>query len=101
MATIRGAATATISGSAFEVLDATITGQVDEVIVESPTANTAPATRAYYNPVLNLSANVVGDATGVTTLSYKSYTWNVQSAELAKAAGDFVKTSIRAVKFGQ
>ena len=101
MATIRGAGTATISGNTFEVLDGTLTGQVDEVLVESPTSNTAPATRAYYNPVLNLSLNVVGDATGVTTLSYKSYTWNVQSAELAKAAWDFVKTSIRAVKFGQ
>jgi hypothetical protein len=101
MAQIRGAGTATIGGSTFEVLDGTLTGQVDEVIVESPTSNTAPAVRAYYNPVLNLSMNVIGDATGVTTLSYKSYTWNVQSAELAKAAGDFVKTSIRAVKFGQ
>lgn len=101
MAQIRGAGTATIGGNAFDVLDSTLTGQVDEVIVESPTSNTAPAARGYYNPVLNLSANVIGDATGVTSLTYKGYTWNVQSAELAKAAGDFVKTSIRAVKFGQ
>jgi len=101
MAVVRGAGTATIDGNTFEVLDATVSGQVDEALVESPAANTAPANRAYYNPVLNLSMNVIGDATGVTTMSYKSLTWNVQSAELAKAAGDFVKTSIRAVKFGQ
>lgn len=101
MAVLRGAGTATIGGTSFEMLDATISGTVDEVLVEAATSNTAPATRAYYNPVLNLSANVIGDATGVTVLSYKSYTWQVQSAELAKASGDFVKTSIRAVKFGQ
>ena len=101
MAVIRGAGTATIDGDTFDVLDATLSGQVDEALVESPTENTAPASRAYYNPVLNLSLNVIGDATGVTSLTYKGYTWNVQSAELAKAAGDFVKTSIRAVKFGQ
>ena len=101
MAVTRGAGTATIDGDTFDVLDATLSGQVDESLVEAPAENTAPANRAYYNPVLNLSMNVIGDATGVTTLSYKSLTWKVQSAELAKAAGDFVKTSIRAVKFGQ
>lgn len=101
MAQTRGAGTATIAGNSFDVLDSTLSGQVDEVIVENATSNTAPAARGYYNPVLNLSMNVIGDATGVTTLSYKGYTWNVQSAELAKAAGDFVKTSVRAVKFGQ
>jgi hypothetical protein len=101
MAITRGAGTATISGSSFEVLDSTVSGTVEEILVESPTSNTAPAARAYYNPILSLSANVVGDATGVTTLSYKTYTWKVQSAELAKAAGDFVKTSIRAVFYGQ
>lgn len=101
MAVTRGAGTATIDGNTFDVLDATLSGQVDEALVESPNENTAPTNRAYYNPVLNLSMNVIGDATGVTTLSYKSLTWKVQSAELATAAGDFVKTSIRAVKFGQ
>jgi len=101
MAVVRGAGTATIGGSTFEVLDATISGQVDEVIVESPSSNTAPATRALYNPVLSLSMNVIGDATGVTLLTYKALEFKVQSAEFATAAGDFKKTSIRAVKHGQ
>jgi len=74
MAVTRGAGTATIDGDTFDVLDATLSGQVDESLVEAPAENTAPANRAYYNPVLNLSMNVIGDATGVTTLSYKSLT---------------------------
>jgi len=96
-----GNRTLTSGGQTFDVLSASLTGSVDEVIIPSGTANTAPLTRAYYNPRIELTAEVIGDATGVATASFAGVTdMKVTNVTKTESSEDVVKSSISAIKFG-
>lgn len=82
-----------------EVLNATITAQVDEQLVESGTASTAPPAVRFYNPRAEASAQVLGDFTG-SSFTLNSITFQTLSAEKAETAGDVVKTNIRGTAVG-
>ena len=77
-----------------EVLNATITAQVDEQVIESGSAASSPSAIRFYNPRAEASAQVLGDFTG-SSFSLDSISFTVLSAEKAETAGDVVKTNIR------
>lgn len=79
---------------ALDVLNATITAQVDEQLIESGSASTAPPAIRFFNPRAEASAQVLGDFTG-SSFSLDSITFVTLSAEKAETAGDVVKTNIR------
>ena len=79
---------------ALDVLNATITAQVDEQLIESGTASTAPPAIRFYNPRAEASAQVLGDFTG-SSFTLDGVTFVTLSAEKAETAGDVVKTNIR------
>ena len=79
---------------ALDVLNATITAQVDEQLIESGTASTAPPAIRFYNPRAEASAQVLGDFTG-SGFALDGVTFVTLSAEKAETAGDVVKTNIR------
>lgn len=77
-----------------DVLNATITAQVDEQLIESGSANTAPPAVRFYNPRCEASATILGAFTA-TTFSLAGITFTTLSAEKSETSGDVVKTSIR------
>jgi len=92
--------TLTAGGQTFDVLSASVSGSVDEVVIPSGTANTAPLTRAYYNPRIELTAEVIGDATGVVTAAFGGITFKVTSVTQTKSSEDVIKSSISGVSYG-
>ena len=93
--------TLTAGGETFDVLSASITGTVDEVIIPSAVANTAPLVRAYYNPRAELTAEVIGDATGISTADFAGITgFKVTNVTKTQSAEDVVKSSISGIKYG-
>jgi len=79
---------------ALDVLNATITAQVDEQLIESGAVATAPPAVRFYNPRAEASAQVLGEFTG-SSFTLDGITFVTLSAEKAETAGDVVKTSIR------
>lgn len=77
-----------------DVINATITAQVDEQLIESGSATTAPAAVRFYNPRADASATILGAFTAAT-FSLAGITFTTMSAEKSETAGDVVKTSIR------
>jgi len=77
-----------------DVLNATITAQVDEQLIESGTASTAPPSIRFYNPRAEASAQILGDFTG-SSFTLDGITFTTLSAEKAETSGDVVKTNIR------
>ena len=77
-----------------DVLNATITAQVDEQLIESGTASTAPPSIRFYNPRAEASATVLGAFTA-STFTLNGITFTTLSAEKSETAGDVVRTSIR------
>jgi hypothetical protein len=77
-----------------DVLSATLTAQVDEQLIESGTAATAPPNIRFYNPRCEASATILGAFTA-SSFSLAGVTFVTLSAEKAETAGDVVKTSIR------
>ena len=78
----------------LDVLNATITAQVDEQLIESGSASTAPPAIRFYNPRAEASAQVLGDFTG-SSFSLDGVSFVTLSAEKAETAGDVVKTNVR------
>ena len=95
-----GNRTLTAGGETFDVLSASVTGSVEEVIIPSGTKETAPLVRAYYNPRWELSAEVIGDAAGVATAAFAGTTYKVTSVTKTQSAEDVIKSSISGVYFG-
>jgi hypothetical protein len=77
-----------------DVLNATLTAQVDEQLIESGSANTAPPAVRFYNPRVEASATILGAFTA-STFSLAGLTFTTLSAEKSETSGDVVKTSIR------
>lgn len=77
-----------------DVINATITAQVDEQLIESGSSASAPAAVRFYNPRADASATILG-AFSATTFSLAGISFTTMSAEKSETAGDVVKTSIR------
>lgn len=77
-----------------DVINATITAQVDEQLIESGSSASAPAAVRFYNPRADASATILG-AFSATTFSLAGINFTTMSAEKSETAGDVVKTSIR------
>jgi len=77
-----------------DILNATITAQVDEQLIESGAVSTAPPSIRFYNPRAEASAQILGDFTG-SNFNIDGITFTTLSAEKAETAGDVVKTNIR------
>jgi hypothetical protein len=77
-----------------DVLSATLTAQVDEQLIESGSANTAPPDVRFYNPRVDASATILGAFTA-TTFQLAGISFTTLSAEKSETSGDVVKTSIR------
>lgn len=95
-----GNRTLTCGGQTFDILSGSVTGSVDEVVIPSGTANTAPLVRAYYNPRVEASFEVIGDATGETTFSFSGTTFKITSVAKTESAEDVVKSSISGIFYG-
>jgi hypothetical protein len=95
-----GNRTLTAGGETFDILSGSVSGSVDEVIIPSGTKETAPLVRAYYNPRVELSAEVIGDATGETTCEFSGTTFKITSVTKTQSAEDVVKSSISGIFYG-
>ena len=95
-----GNRTLTAGGQTFDILSGSVSGSVDEVIIPSGTANTTPLVRAYYNPRVELSAEVIGDATGETTCAFSGTTFKITNVTKTQSAEDVVKSSISGIFYG-
>lgn len=95
-----GNRTLTAGGETFDILSGSVTGSVDEVIIPSGTVNTAPLVRAYYNPRVEASFEVIGDATGETTFTFSGTSFKVTSVTKTESAEDVIKSSISGIFYG-
>jgi len=95
-----GNRTLTAGGQTFDILSGSLSGAVDEVIVPSGTANTAPLVRAYYNPRVEASFEVIGDATGETTFAFSGTTFKITNVTKTESAEDVIKSSISGIFYG-
>jgi hypothetical protein len=77
-----------------DVLNATLTAQVDEQLIESGTASTAPPSVRFYNPRVEASATILGAFTA-STFQLAGISFTTLSAEKSETSGDVVKTSLR------
>lgn len=95
-----GNRTLTCGGETFDILSGSVTGSVDEVIIPSGTKETAPLMRSYYNPRVELSAEVIGDATGETECTFSGTVFKITNVTKTESAEDVVKSSISGIKYG-
>lgn len=95
-----GNRTLTAGGETFDILSGSVTGSVDEVIIPSGTANTTPLVRSYYNPRVEASFEVIGDATGETTFTFSGTTFKVTNVTKTESAEDVIKSSISGIFYG-
>jgi hypothetical protein len=82
-----------------EVISASITWSVDEVIIDPSASSTAPPAARTYNPRAEASVTILGEFTA-STFELDGTTFETLSAEKAETAGDVVKTNIRGVFYG-
>lgn len=83
-----------------EVLSASITWSVDEVLVEAAASGTVPRLVRLYNPKAEASATILASTFTATTFSLDSITFDVVSAEVSETLGDVKKVSLRGVAYG-
>ena len=95
-----GNRTLSAGGETFDVLSASVSGNVEEVVIPSGTKETVPQVRAYYNPRWELSAEVIGDAAGVTQATFAGVTFKVTNVTKTQSAEDVIKSSISGVYLG-
>lgn len=75
-----------------ELISATITGECDELVIESGTANTAPTVTSYYNPRFNISIEGISSGTSVAA------TFTIDGKEYVKTSENYTKTTGEVVK---
>ena len=87
----------TIDGN--EVLNATITGSVDEVIIEAGNEAAIPQKIRFYNPKLECSATFLGSANVGATFGFDSKTFDTVSSEVSETLGDVKKVTVRGISY--
>jgi hypothetical protein len=84
-----------------DVLSATLTWSVDEVIIDPSTGGAVPPAARTYNPRCEASATILTDAFADTTFTLDGITFDTLSAEKSETAGDVIKFNIRGVNYGE
>ena len=87
----------TLNGN--EVLNATITASVDEVVVESGSGATAPQKTRFYNPKQECSATFLGSANISGTFTFDGKTFDTVSSEVSETLGDVKKVTVRGISY--
>jgi hypothetical protein len=84
-----------------DVLSATLTWSVDEVIIDPSTGGAVPPAARTYNPRCEASATILTDAFTDATFTLDGITFDTLSAEKSETAGDVIKFNIRGVNYGE
>jgi hypothetical protein len=82
-----------------EVLNATITASVDEVVIEAGTEATTPQRTRFYNPKQECSATFLGSANVSGTFSFDGKTFDTVSSEVSETLGDVKKVTVRGILY--
>ena len=83
-----------------EVVSATVTESVDEVVIESGQSETAPTKVRFYNPRSECSATFLGGANVGDTFDFNNTTYDTVSSELSETLGDVKRVSVRGTIYG-
>ena len=87
----------TLNGN--EVLNATITSSLDEVVIEAGASSTVPQKIRFYNPKKECSATFLGSANVTSTFSYDGSTFSTVSSEVSETLGDVKKVTVRGIVY--
>ena len=87
----------TINGD--EVLNATITASVDEVVIEAGTEATAPQKTRFYNPKQECSVTFLGNVNVGVTFNFDGKTFDTVSSEVSETLGDVKKVTVRGILY--
>ena len=82
-----------------EVLNATITASVDEVIIEAGAQATTPQKTRFYNPKQECSATFLGSANVTGTFTFDGKTFDTVSSEVSETLGDVKKVTVRGITY--
>lgn len=83
-----------------EVISATVTSSVDEVLVESPQEETSPSKVRFYNPRTEASVTFLGDENVGTSFNYDGTDFDTISSEVSETAGDVKRVTVRGITYG-
>lgn len=83
-----------------EVISATVTNSADEVLIESPSENTAPTKLRFYNPRKEASVTFLGDTNVGDSFDFDGTTYDTLSSEVSETAGDVKRVSVRGIAYG-
>jgi len=90
----------TVSVPGLVVTNATLTGTVDQLIIESGTANTVPPKKEAYNGRVEASIEGIDDGFSVAnTFSAKSLTFQTTGVEKRRTLGDVAKVTLRGIHY--
>lgn len=84
-----------------ETISATVTSSVDEVLVETPSQESAPEYVRFYNPKKEASVTFLGDVNVGDTFSYDGTSFDTISSEISESAGDVKRVTVRGVAYGE
>ena len=87
----------TLNGN--EVLNATITASIDEVVIEAGAEATTPQKVRFYNPKQECSATFLGSANVGGTFQFDSKTFDTVSSEVSETLGDVKKVTVRGISY--
>lgn len=82
-----------------EVLNATLTWNVDEVVIDASAAATAPQSVRFYNPRCEASVTYLGDTNQDDTFTFDSITFDTISSEIAETLGDVKRVTVRGIAY--
>ena len=82
-----------------EVLNATLTWNVDAVVIDASAAGTAPQAVRFYNPRCEASVTYLGDANQDDSFTFDSITFDTISSEIAETLGDVKRVTVRGIAY--
>ena len=89
----------TLNGN--EVISATVTSSVDEVLIEANQEATAPRVVRFYNPRTECSATYLGSENVGGGFSFDGVDYDTVSSELSETLGDVKRVSVRGISYGE
>lgn len=93
----KGFSTVTVTGIE-ELISLTITGELDEIVIDPGAANTAPTVTTYYNPRYNVSVEGISSGVSVpSTFTVGGNTYVKTAENYTRTVGDVVKVSVTGV----
>jgi hypothetical protein len=82
-----------------EVLNASVTSSIDEVVIEAGTQATTPQKVRFYNPKIECSATFLGSANVPGTFEFDGRTFDTVSSEVSETLGDVKKVTVRGIVY--